>query len=78
MATGGQRTDAPAEFGRVSGVETAAIGCNWSLAPIMDLLRNWPNPIISHRAFGADPELVSAYGRGYVKGAKESNIICAA
>jgi hypothetical protein len=31
-----------------------------------------------HLAFGADPELVSAYGRGYVQGAKESNVICAA
>ena len=25
------------ELGRISGVEAAAIGCNWSFAPIVDL-----------------------------------------
>lgn len=28
------------ELGRISGVEAAAIGCNWSFAPIIDLYRN--------------------------------------
>ena len=37
------------EMGRVSGVEAAAIGCNWSFAPIVDINRNWRNPIISTR-----------------------------
>jgi beta-N-acetylhexosaminidase len=48
------------EMGRISGVESSAIGCNWAFAPVVDLLLNWRNPIISNRAFGADPELVLA------------------
>ncbi len=28
------------EMGRVSGVEAAAIGCNWSFAPVVDINRN--------------------------------------
>lgn len=39
------------EMGCVSGVEAASIGCNWSFAPIVDLLRNWRNPIISTRTW---------------------------
>ena len=44
-------------MGRVSGVEAAAIGCNWSFAPIVDINRNWRNPIISTRSL-VDPDLV--------------------
>ena len=46
------------EMGRVSGVEAAAIGCNWSFAPIVDINYNWRNPIISSRSFGSDPDKV--------------------
>lgn len=41
-------------MGRVSGIEAAALGCNWSFAPITDINRNWRNPIISSRSFGSD------------------------
>ena len=37
-------------------VEAAAIGCNWSFAPIVDINRNWRNPIISTRTWSADVE----------------------
>lgn len=65
------------EMGRISGVESSAIGCNWAFAPIVDLLLNWRNPIISNRAFGADPDLVLAYGKAYLKGMAESGVACA-
>ncbi len=66
------------EMGRVSGVEAAAIGCNWSFAPIVDLMRNWRNPIISNRTFGKDPDHVLEYARAYIKGIMESGILPAA
>lgn len=65
------------EMGRISGVESAAIGCNWAFAPVIDLLLNWRNPIISNRAFGADPDLVLECGRAYLKGMAESGVACA-
>ena len=65
------------EMGRISGVESSAIGCNWAFAPVVDLLINWRNPIISNRAFGSDPHLVLECGKAYLKGMAESGVACA-
>ncbi len=65
------------EMGRIAGAESSAIGCNWAFAPVIDLLLNWRNPIISNRAFGADPDLVLACGKAYLQGMAESNVACA-
>lgn len=65
------------EMGRISGVESSAIGCNWAFAPIVDLLINWRNPIISNRSFGADPELVVECAKAYLRGMAESGVACA-
>ncbi|RRD94271.1 beta-hexosaminidase [Clostridiales bacterium COT073_COT-073] len=65
------------ELGRVSGIEAAAVGCNWSFAPITDINRSWRNPIISSRTFGDDPDRVLAMSKAYMKGFMESNMICA-
>ena len=56
------------EMGRVSGIEAAALGCNWSFAPITDINRNWRNPIISSRSFGSDPDMVLEMSKAYMKG----------
>lgn len=66
------------ELGRISGIEAAAIGCNWSFAPIVDINRNWRNPIISRRTWGADPDQVLEYSLEYMRGIKESGIAPAA
>lgn len=65
------------KMGRVSGIEAAALGCNWSFAPITDINRNWRNPIISSRTFGDDPERVLEMSKAYMKGFMESNMVCA-
>lgn len=65
------------EMGRVSGIEAAALGCNWSFAPITDINCNWRNPIISARTFGDDPERVLEMSKAYMKGFMESNMVCA-
>jgi beta-N-acetylhexosaminidase len=65
------------ELGRISGIEAAAVGCNWSFAPIVDINRNWRNPIISSRCFGSDPDKVLAFSLEYMRGFMESNMACA-
>lgn len=65
------------EMGRVSGIEAAAVGCNWSFAPIVDINRNWRNPVISNRTFGDDPDRVLEFSKAYMKGFMESNMVCA-
>jgi len=66
------------EMGRISGVEAAAIGFNWSFAPIVDLNRNWRNPIISTRTWSGDVDLTIKMSLAYMKGITESGIAPAA
>ncbi|WP_219817092.1 glycoside hydrolase family 3 protein [Arthrobacter sp. GMC3] len=64
-------------MGRVGGVETAALGCNWAFAPIVDIHYNWRNTVISTRAFGNTPEIVVERAKEYFDGISESSMACA-
>ncbi len=77
-ATGADKKKYAYEMGRVSGVEASAIGCNWSFAPIVDVDRNWRNPIISTRTFGDDVDTVIECSLEYMRGIQESGIAPAA
>lgn len=66
------------ELGRICGVEAAAIGCNWSFAPVIDLIENWRNPIISTRAFSRDADQTLELAKEYMRGIMESGIAPAA
>ncbi|MFP5415649.1 MAG: glycoside hydrolase family 3 protein [Actinomycetes bacterium] len=77
-AAGDQDEKYAYELGRISGVEAAAIGCNWSFAPIVDLYRNWRNPIVSVRTWSADPGQTVRLAKAYMRGIMESNIMPAA
>ena len=54
-------------LGTICGREGAAVGCNWSFAPIIDIDYNFRNPITNIRTFGSDPERVKRMGVNYVK-----------
>ncbi|MCP9000946.1 gluconokinase, GntK/IdnK-type [Pseudarthrobacter sp. RMG13] len=64
-------------MGQVAGVETAALGCNWAFAPIVDIHYNWRNTVISTRAFGNTPEIVVERAKEYFDGISESPTACA-
>ena len=65
-------------LGKVCGVEAEAIGCNWLFAPIVDIHKNWRNPIVSTRCFSNDADKVLEFGKAYLKGVMDhSNCICA-
>ena len=66
------------QLGRISGIEAAAIGCNWSFAPIVDVYRNWRNPIVSRRTWGGDVDQVLEFSLAYMRGIQESGIAPAA
>ena len=63
------------EMGKVAGIEAAAVGCNASFAPIMDLSRNWRNPIIANRTWGADVDQVIELSKEYMRGIMEHGIV---
>ncbi|BCW69448.1 glycosyl hydrolase [Arthrobacter sp. NicSoilB8] len=69
--------DIARQMGRVAGVETAALGCNWAFAPIVDIHYNWRNTVISTRAFGNTPEIVVERAKEYFDGISESPTVCA-
>lgn len=55
------------KLGTVCGREGAAVGANWSFAPIIDIDYNFRNPITNTRTFGSDPDRVRRMGVQYVK-----------
>lgn len=64
-------------MGRVAGRETAAMGCNWAFAPIVDIHYNWRNTVISTRSFGNTPDVVIERAKEYFDGISESKTVCA-
>ena len=66
------------QMGYVSGVEGAAIGCNLSFAPVVDINQNWRNPVISRRCFGNDADKVLDNSLAYFKGIHETEGFCCA
>ena len=62
------------KLGLVAGREGSSVGCNWAFAPVVDIDRNWRNPITNVRTYGADPEFVLKCGLAYKRGADEENV----
>lgn len=62
------------QLGKVSCSEGAAVGVNWSFAPVIDLDRNYHNPITNVRTFGNDVQTVIDMGKAYIRAAKEENV----
>lgn len=62
------------ELGKVSCAEGKAVGVNWSFAPIVDIDRNFHNPITNVRTFGNNPKTVCAMADAYLEAADELNV----
>lgn len=66
------------QFGRISALESRAIGIQWNWFPVADINSNPANPIINTRSFGADPVLVSRMVAAYITGAHASGLLATA
>lgn len=64
-------------LGKISCSEGRAVGCNWAFAPVVDIDRNWRNPITNVRTYGADPKKVLANALEYKRAADEENVAVA-
>jgi beta-N-acetylhexosaminidase len=62
------------ELGKISCKEGAAVGVNWSFAPVVDIDFNFRNPITNVRTFGNDYRQVTDMGEAYMKAAKEEGV----
>ena len=56
------------EAGRVTGVESRAIGVQLNFWPIADVNNNPRNPVINTRSFGEVPDAVGRLASAYVRG----------
>ena len=61
-------------LGTIAGKEGAAVGCNWSFAPVVDINMNIANPITNVRTFGSNPKQVAKMAKEYVRGCQENNV----
>lgn len=64
-------------MGYVSCAEGAALGLNWSFAPIVDIDMDFHNPITNTRTFGSDADKIIAFASRYMDGASENDVAVA-
>lgn len=62
------REDWAEKQGAVMGRELAALGVNYNLGPVLDVLGPGYNPGIGIRSYGRDPELVGRLGAAFIRG----------
>jgi len=66
------------EEGRITALESRAIGVHLNFFPDADVNSNPANPIINTRSFGEDPQQVGDYVAAYIKGAHEGAMLATA
>jgi beta-N-acetylhexosaminidase len=63
------------EAGRITALESRAIGVHWNWFPDADVSSNPANPIINTRSFGEDPVLVGEMVAAYIEGAHQYGML---
>lgn len=61
-------------LGKIACSEGAALGINWAFAPVVDIDKNFRNPITNVRTYGSDKDRVIANAKEYIRAAKEENV----
>src|SRR6266853_2198949 len=71
LAAGGNLKDAYT-MGKITALESRAVGVHWIYAPDADVNNNPGNPIINTRSFGEDPARVAEFVSEFVRGVREN------
>lgn len=64
-----------AAAGRLTAIESRAVGVNWLFAPVADVNNNPANPIINIRSYGEDPALVGHMAAAFVHEAEAYGVL---
>ncbi len=79
MAMGAAASDSlAAEMGRITGLESRAIGIHMAFAPVVDVNNNPSNPVINTRSFGEDPQRVAALSAAFIRGLQSVGVAATA
>ena len=62
------------EVAKATAQEVSAVGVNWIMGPVLDVLTNARDQPLGVRTSGDDPQEVSAYGVASLKGYKDAGI----
>lgn len=63
---------------RIAALEAAAIGCNWSFAPVVDISAAIRSTVVGTRSFGAYPDRVLAQARAHIAGTQGAGLAATA
>jgi beta-N-acetylhexosaminidase len=63
------------ELGNVAGYEAAQVGCNMSFSPIVDIDKNFRNPITNTRTFGSNQNRVIDMATAQIEGLLHNGIL---
>ena len=66
------------QLGRITALESRAIGVHWTFSPVADLNNNPNNPIINTRSFGESPKDVAPLVAAYIRGASDHGLFTTA
>lgn len=61
-------------LGKIATGEAAALGINWAFAPVVDIDKNFRNPITNVRTYGSDHEIVLKNAFEYMRAATENQV----
>ncbi|MEE8334883.1 MAG: glycoside hydrolase family 3 N-terminal domain-containing protein, partial [Candidatus Neomarinimicrobiota bacterium] len=64
--------------GKISAIESRAVGIHLNLSPVLDVNNNPKNPIINTRSFGESPVLVTQFGLEYIRGLADYGMLTTA
>ena len=63
------------KIGQAMAEELSSVGIDLNFAPVLDVHSNPENPVIGDRAFGSDPDVVSAMGIALMRGLLAGGVI---
>lgn len=63
------------ESAKIISSELKSLGFNLDFAPVLDINNNPDNSVIGTRSFSDDPEIVSQFGKEFIKGIHDNEII---
>jgi len=67
-----------ADLARIVGLESRALGYNWSFTPVVDINRAFRNAVVGTRSYGADPDRILAQARAYVRALQAQGVAACA
>jgi beta-N-acetylhexosaminidase len=63
------------EAGRITAIESRALGVHVNFAPVVDVNNNPRNPVINTRSYGEDPALVGRLASAYIRGLQSAGMM---